>query len=65
MKCVVCGAEFEIGRAKNKLTCSPACARRHYNSRSNEQKKAPKLIKAVGEWDGIALPPRAALRLGL
>lgn len=63
--CIVCGAEFEIGRAKNKLTCSPECAKVHYSKRGYAQRKAPKLMKAVGEWDGVALPPRAAKRLGL
>jgi len=79
MKCVICGAEFEIGRAKNKITCSPECAKRnanksslrHYHERGGAElrdarrQKVLRQIKAVGEWNGVALPPGVAKRLGL
>lgn len=79
MKCVICGAEFDIGRAKNKITCSAECGKinasksslRHYHERGGAEQrdarrqKALKPIKAVGEWNGVALPPGVAKRLGL
>lgn len=69
MKCVICGAEFELGRAKNKVTCSPKCSKTHQNMsvRQREESKGKiRPMRAIGEdWHDIALPTRVAKRLGL
>jgi hypothetical protein len=78
-RCVSPFPEFEIGRAKNKICCSPECSKKNANKcalryyhdgggaerRDDRRARALRPIKAVGEWDGVALPPGVAKRLGL
>lgn len=68
MKCVICGVEFELGRAANKVTCSTECSKVHQNMSAKQRLEAkgkPRRIRAVGEWNGVALPAGVAKRLGI
>ncbi|MEQ1709323.1 MAG: hypothetical protein ABL864_13430 [Terricaulis sp.] len=41
------------------------CAEHGREARDERRAQAVRKIKPVGEWDGLALPPGAAKRLGL